>query len=184
MAFNINEIRSQMALGAARPSLFQVQITNPINPVADIKTPFMARAAQLPSWQVGVVPVFYFGRQIKLSGARTFEPWTVTIYNDEDFLVRNSLEQWSNAMNSLEGNITQTGTSAPTAYKSQATVTQYGKAGQVVRVYQFNGLWPSRINQIDLDWQNGDAIEEFQVQFEFDDFAIIGGTTGNAGGTV
>jgi T4-like virus tail tube protein gp19. len=182
MAFNINDIRSQMALGGARPSFFQVHITNPINPIADIKAPFMTKAATLPSWETSVVPVFYFGRQIKLSGTRTFEPWTVTVMNDEDFLVRNTIEQWSNAMNSLEGNLQTTGTSAPSSYKSQGTVTQFGKAGQVLRVYQLNGIWPSNITAIDLDWATGDAIEEFQITFQFDDLELIGGQTGNAGG--
>ena len=35
MAFNINEIRSQLALGGARPTLFQVNITNPANSSGD-----------------------------------------------------------------------------------------------------------------------------------------------------
>ena len=31
------------------------------------------------------------GRQLKVAGDRTFEPWTATIINDTDFNVRN---QW------------------------------------------------------------------------------------------
>ena len=48
MAFNINEIRSQLTFGGARNSLFQVTIQNPVNGVADIKVPFLVRAAQIP----------------------------------------------------------------------------------------------------------------------------------------
>jgi hypothetical protein len=48
MAFNINEIKSQLTFGGAKASLFQVQITNPINGLADLKTPFMVQAAALP----------------------------------------------------------------------------------------------------------------------------------------
>ena len=43
MAFNVNEIRSQLTLGGARASLFQVQFTNPANSVADLKVPFMVK---------------------------------------------------------------------------------------------------------------------------------------------
>jgi hypothetical protein len=182
MAFNINEIRSQLAHGGARPSHFQILVTNPINSLGDQKFAFTARAAQIPTWTTGVIPVFYFGRQIKVSGPRQFEPWNVTVYNDEDFLVRNALEQWSNAINTLQGNLQVTGSSSPAEYKSQGIITQYGKAGQVLRQYQFNGMWPSRVNAIEVDWTNGDAIEEFQVTFEFDEFEVIGGQTGNAGG--
>ena len=49
MAFNINEIRSQLALGGARPTLFQVNITNPANSSGDLKSPFLIRASQVPA---------------------------------------------------------------------------------------------------------------------------------------
>lgn len=37
MAFNINQFKSELVGGGARPTLFQCQITNPIAPEADIK---------------------------------------------------------------------------------------------------------------------------------------------------
>ena len=41
MAFNVNEFSGALKGGGARASLFQVQITNPINGVADAQVPFM-----------------------------------------------------------------------------------------------------------------------------------------------
>ena len=35
MTFSINEMKSQLALGGARSSLFQVTITNPVNIISD-----------------------------------------------------------------------------------------------------------------------------------------------------
>ena len=179
MAFNINEIRSQLALGGARPSLFQVTITNPINPEADSVTPFLCETAQIPQSTVGTVQVAYFGRFIKMPGDRTFDPWTVTIINDEDFKIRNALEQWHNAINASEGNVATRG-SEPGNYKSQADVTQYGKDGSVLRVYRFSGFWPEVISPIDLAWGSQNEIERFQVTWQYDNFEVIGGTTGNA----
>ena len=46
MALNINEIRSQLVLGGARPALFQVIFNNPVNAAGDVKVPFMCKAAQ------------------------------------------------------------------------------------------------------------------------------------------
>ena len=88
MAFNINEIKSQLALGGARPSLFQVTLTNPVNAAADLKFPFMCRAAQMPASTLGLIEVPYFGRKIKIAGDRTFAEWTVTCINDEDMIIR------------------------------------------------------------------------------------------------
>ena len=182
MAFNINDIRAQLTFGGARPSLFQVIISNPINPVADLKLPFLCKAAQIPTSQLGLIEVPYFGRRIKMAGDRTFDPWTVTIINDEDFLVRNAMEEWNNSINLYQQNVTALGSGAPSLYKSQATVTQYGKAGETLRVYQFNGIFPQVVSPIDLAWATQDEIEDFQVSFQYDSFEVLNSITGNAGG--
>jgi hypothetical protein len=182
MAFNINEIRSQLTGGGARPSLFQVQITNPANGAGDLKVPFMCKAAALPTSNLGTIEVPYFGRKIKIAGDRTFDEWTVTIINDEDFLIRNAMEQWMNSINLHQQNTNAFGTSAPSAYKSQATVQQYGKDGRVLRVYNFNGLFPTNVSEIAVDWDTPDTIQEFTVTFQYDWWNVSGGVTGNAGG--
>jgi hypothetical protein len=177
MAFNINEMRSQLVYGGARQNLFQVRINNPANNSGDLKTPFMVQAAQIPESQLGVIPVYYFGRQMKLAGDRTFGDWTVTVLNDEDFLIRNAMEEWSNRINRLEGNVRDIN-----RYKSNATVIQYAKDGTPIREYRFDGIFPSVISPIELDWGNTDQIESFQVTFTYDYWTVSGGTTDNAGG--
>jgi len=131
---------------------------------------------------LSAIEVPYFGRNIKLAGTRTFAEWTPTIINDEDFAIRNAMEQWSNAINSFQGNINNAGGTAPSLYKANAQVTQYGKTGDILRVYDFIGIFPTSVAAIDLGWENGDAIEEFQVTFAYDYWQVSGGITGNAGG--
>lgn len=181
MAFNINEIRSQLTLGGARNSLFQVQITNPVNGIGDIKVPFLARAATIPEANLGVIEVPYFGRKIRLAGDRTYGTWTVQILNDEDFLIRNALEEWSNKIQTFEGNIRDLGSASPLQYKQTARVTQFSKTGAPLREYKFNGIFPTSISTIELDWNATDAIEEFQVTFAYD-WWVVSGATGDAGG--
>ena len=60
MAFNINEIRSQLTLGVARPTLFQCNITNPANSPGDLKTPFIVRASQVPAATLGFIEFPYY----------------------------------------------------------------------------------------------------------------------------
>lgn len=173
MAFNINEFKSQLVGGGARPSLFQVQILNPVEPAADIKVPFMVRAAGIPASNLGTFSTSYFGRQVKYAGDRTFEDWTVTIINDEDFLVRNAMEAWSNSINSHDSNLR----SLPSDYKSNGIITQYSKDGDAIRTYIFEGLHPVTISDISMDWSTADTIEEFTVTFQYD-FWRVEGTTG------
>jgi hypothetical protein len=175
-------MRSQLALGGARPTLFQVQFFNPATSVADVKVPVMVNAASLPASTLGTINVPYYGRVVKMAGDRTYDPWNVTIINDEDFLVRDALETWSTAINSAEGNVRGFGTSASSAYKSDAIVTQFSKTGVAIRQYTFIGIYPSQISPIELNWGAMDQLESFQVTFQYDYWEVTGGITGNAGG--
>jgi hypothetical protein len=181
MPFNINEIRGQLTHGGAKSTLFQVQIQNPVNGLGDLKVPFMTKAASQPPSTLGNVEVPYMGRKIKLAGDRTFEPWTLTVINDEDFLIKNAMEEWMHSINSHEGNTSEFNSASPLQYKTQAQITQYSKTGQVLRVYNFHGLWPSEVSEVEMNWENTDAIQEFQVTFQYDWWDIAGGITGNAG---
>jgi hypothetical protein len=181
MAFNVNDIKNQLVGGGARPTLFQVQLTNPINGAGDAKTPFMVKAAQLPASNLGVIEVPYFGRKIKVAGDRTFEEWTVTVINDEDFLIRNAMEEWMAAINTHEGNVRDGGNSL-LAYKSNdATITQFGKDGTPIRTYSFRNIFPTNVSAIDVAWDTNDTIEEFTVTFQYDYWQVTGGDTGLAG---
>jgi hypothetical protein len=173
MAFNINEFKSQLTGGGARPTLFQVQILNPVAPEADFKVPFMVRAAGIPGSTLGSYEVPYFGRNIKYAGDRTFEDWTVTCINDEDFIVRNGMEAWMNAINTHDSNLR----ALPQDYKSNAVITQYSKDGEAIRSYVFEGMYPTTVDQIEMDWGTVDTVEEFGVTFQYD-FWRVEGTTG------
>ncbi len=178
MAFDINEIRAQLQGGGARPSLFQVQFSHPAMGDGVFKVPFMVKAAQLPSSNIGAIPVSYFGRQIKVaSTSRTYENWQVAVINDEDFRVRKGLEAWSRQINTYVGNRRGFATSAPQEYKSRAQVVQYSQTGQVLRTYIFEGLFPVNISPIELNWESGDAIEEFTVEFSLDWWEVAGEPT-------
>jgi len=182
MAFNINEIRSQLSLGGTRPTLFHVNISNPANAAGDLKTPFLVRASQVPASTLGFIEVPYFGRKVKIAGDRTFAEWNVTVINDEDFLIRNSMEEWMNTINSHLGNVRGFGSASDLSYKSTAQVIQYSKTGVPIREYSFNGIFPTNITEMDVDWNATDVIQEFNVTFQYDWWEVTGGSTGNAGG--
>jgi hypothetical protein len=171
MAFNVAEFRANMVGDGARPNLFGVTLTFPpfvaAGAAAGSKVSFMAKSAQLPGASIGQVPVYYFGREIKLAGNRSFADWTLNIINDEDFVIRNALEVWSNAINSHAGNLRNTSAKTPTSYTVDAVVTQYGKAGDTLKSYDFIGLFPVDIAPIDLDWGSNDTIEEYSVTFAY-----------------
>lgn len=121
------------------------------------------------------------GRKIYTHGHRTVDSWTVTVINDEDFKVRNAMEQWNNYLNLQQGNVANFPTPNDAEFKSVANVFQYDKTGKITRVYTLFGVWPENIGPIDLDWES-DSIQSFQVTFSMDYFEVSDGLTGNAGG--
>ena len=181
MSFNVNLFTGALVLGGARNTLFQVNITNPVNGAADIKVPFMVKAAQIPAVTTGQIELPYFGRKVKVAGDRTYAEWTVTVLNDEDFAVRNALEEWAHAINGPETNLRELGSASPSLYKADSQITQFSKTGVPIRVYNFVGMWPTEISTIEMAWDSNDQVEEFTVTFAYDYWTISGGITGSAG---
>jgi len=171
MAFNVTDFRANLIGDGARPNLFQVTLTFPTvasnGTAAGQQVQFLAKAAQLPGSTIGQVPLYYFGRELKLAGNRTFADWSLQIINDESFTIRKSLESWMNAMNSHAGNIRASGASNLAGYSVDATVSQYGKTGNILKTYKFVGLYPVDLAPIDLDWGSNDTIEEYGVTFAY-----------------
>lgn len=170
MPFNVNDFRANLKFGGAKPTLFEVQITNPWISTADAATPFLIKAASLPAYTAGIREVKYMGRPIKYPGDPTYEEWTVTVINDSDFLIRDALAGWFRAMHPTVQMENQFGTSAPSAYKSQALIRQFNDIGEVVKTYTFDGIHPSNIGAIETSWESSDATEEFTVTFQYDWF--------------
>ena len=170
MAFNVNEFRSQMIGDGARPNLFEVSMpfpgfSSPAN--AQTKLTFMCKTAQLPGATLGVVPVSYFGRELKFVGNRQFADWTITVINDEDFVVRNAFERWMNGINSHNLNVRNPAALSPLGYTVDGDVRQFGKNGNELKKYKFIGLFPTDLTPIDVDWGSNDTIEGFSVTMSY-----------------
>lgn len=177
MTFNINTFKGQaLPQGGARPSLFEVFVTGPLNlggatldQSSLTQFRFNCRSATIPPSALGTIEVPYFGRKIKFAGDRVYGSWQVTIMNDEDFGIRSMFEKWSNALNTIESNIRQP--VGELNYKSDVEIRQYGKngnAGAPIRSYKLIGAFPTVIGPIQLDWNATDQIETFDVTFEYD----------------
>ena len=113
------------------------------------------------------MPVQYFGRELKFVGNRTFADWTITVINDEDFVIRNAFERWMNGINSHNLNVRNPVALAPFGYTVDGSVTQFGKQGNSLKKYKFVGLFPTDVAAIVVDWGSNDTIEEFSVTLTY-----------------
>jgi len=176
MPFNIERFKGDgLNLGGARPSLFQVNIFLPggglqIDRSGDAiqKFEFMCHTASIPVDTVAAIDVPYFGRKIKVSGNRTYQDWNLTVYNDEDFLIRNLFEGWLQRLNHEVENVRQVVSSNPASYKGTARVKHYNQRGELLRSYRFVGLFPTEVDRIDLNWATENEIESFGLTLAYD----------------
>ena len=124
----INDFKAVLAGGGARANQFQVTMPFPGFAAAGGETrvmSFLCRTTNLPGMTLGEVPVPFRGRQLYIAGDRTFETWTTTIMNDTDFLIRNAMERWMNAINALSDN---SRLEIPSDYQVDAFVDQLDRA--------------------------------------------------------
>jgi len=184
---NISDFKSKLIGGGARANLFEVQVTFPSAINLGIQNDgntsfdsdnfrFLCKSAALPASNVAPIDVPFRGRILKVAGDRTFDVWTVTVINDENFNHRRSFESW---MQNVAQYGDHSGLTDPTSYMGQAVVYQLGRnasqaqgtgtAGQDSRIlaqYRFVDIFPTNISAIDLSYDTSDTIEEFTVELQ------------------
>ena len=172
----LEDFKSRLIGGGARPNLFECDIVFPTFavPEGDSElgvneiTRFMCKAAQLPASNVAEIPVPFRGRVLKVAGDRTFDPWTITVVNDVDFRIRTAFEKWMNGINKHDDN---SGLINPVDYQRQAKVKQLGRASNtdsipVLKEYEFYGVFPTNVSEIEVSYDSSDIIEEFTVTLQ------------------
>ena len=165
---NISDFKAQLTGGGARANQFRVELSFPsyvtLGAIAGVQAQFLCNAAQLPSSTIEPISILYRGRPVNFAGERTFQPWAVSIYNDTNFNIRNALEQWSNG---IQNNGSTNGITNPANYQVDLSVHQLDRNGATVKTYKFVDAFPSEIGDIQLGYDQGNAIETFNVVFQY-----------------
>ena len=161
----IDDFKSKLAGGGARPTLFKATVNFPtFVEAANVElTSFLVKQATIPDSVIGAIPVSFRGRKLNLAGDRTFSAITLTVINDAEFEVRKSFEQWMNGINQHQEN---TGLVDMNDYSSDVVVEQLRKDGSISKRYDFRGCWPSSLAEIALDYSSNDTIEDFTVELQ------------------
>ena len=197
----LSQFKSKLIGGGTRPNLFEVSIPTFPSAISEAWSAgddsengifkFLCKATALPASNLGSIEIPFRGRTLKVAGDRTFDDWTVTIINDEDFKLRTAFERWSNVMSRLDD---ATGVTNPTSYMTDGYVQQLGRGSQVgaasndggessvLRSYKFFDIFPVTVGEIALSYDTTDQLEEFDVTFRYQYFTI-GNSAQSSGGT-
>ena len=188
---NISDFKSKLIGGGARPNLFEVELTTLPDGVTGWDADsfqFLCKAAALPAQTIASIDVPFRGRIFKVAGDRTIDTWTVTVINDEDFVLRNVFENWTQQIADLTTNL---GATDPSAYMTNAKVFQLGRGSTkastssdgnenvVLKEYEFIDIFPTSVSAIDLSYDTGDTIEEYTVEFQVQSLNLAGAGSPN-----
>ena len=188
---NISDFKSKLIGGGARPNLFEVELTTLPDGVTGWDADsfqFLCKAAALPAQTIASIDVPFRGRIFKVAGDRTIDTWTVTVINDEDFILRNAFENWTQQIADLTTNL---GATDPSAYMTNAKVFQLGRGSSkastdssgnenvVLKEYEFIDIFPTSVSAIDLSYDTGDTIEEYTVEFQVQSLNLAGAGSPN-----
>ena len=171
----IDDFKANLIGGGARANQFRVTITPPPGIAIGLdvrRASFLATASNLPASTLGEIAVPFRGRNIYVSGDRPApETWTVTFYNDTDFMIRNAMELWQNGINDYVEN---TGVTSPADYQTDLTVEQLDRDDTVLKTYIFRNAYPLTVAQIDLSSAEATDIETFEVTWRYQHFEPSG----------
>ena len=167
---NISDFKAKLAGGGARNNQFKV--TMPFPGYAQVggeieDLAFLCTSTSIPAMTIGNVNVPFRGRVIKIAGDRTFASWSINVLNDTNFKLRNAFERWQNGINNMTDN---EGLSNPVDYQVDVFVDQLDRNGNTLKSYTLRGAYSTSIGAIDLNYETNDAIEDFDVTFEYQYF--------------
>lgn len=172
--------------GGAKPNLYSVNIACPALAGAFQTLQFFAKATSMPSSILGEILLPYLGRTAKYPGDRIYEDWNVTILNTQDMQLRKAFEYWNELFNTHAGNLSVA--TNPRQLFGQATVVQYARNYQPVRIYYLAEVWPEIVSGVDLGFDLDNQISEFTVTLKYSYFITDTASTatgvGLAGGSV
>ncbi len=168
---NIDDFKANLIDGGARANQFRVTITPPSGIAIGLdvrRTSFLVTASNLPGSTLGEIAVPFRGRNIYVTGDRPApETWTVTFYNDTDFMIRNAMERWHNGINNFADN---TGVTNAADYQTDLFVEQLDRDDTILKTYIFRSAFPISVGQIDLTNEETTTIETFEVQWRYQHF--------------
>ena len=182
MAHSIQDFKKALKGGGSRANLFEVAIPSLPSGVdfggTDGQDNFsmLCKAAALPASNIASIDVPFRGRIMKVAGDRTYDTWSVTVINDEDFAIRNAMETWMQVIGQYGDG---SGTTDPELYMRDAYVKQFKRSAsttgfnspvggglEVSALYKFYSVFPTNVSAIDLSYDSSDTIEEFTVEFQ------------------
>ena len=178
--FNVSKLKTALAKGGARPSLFKFTVTGAPTTLTNME--YFCQVSALPPLTVTPIEKMYFGRTVKIPGDIVFGDLTTTIYQTEDGTERFNLESWMDQINGHVENVSSLEDSTSNfmgKYSATGKLFQYAKDGTTtLSEVEFVDMWPQTVAEIALSYDTASDLEQFDVTWAYNHYSVkIGSST-------
>lgn len=168
--------------GGYRPNRFRV--TGKVG-AGDEFSVFHVKAASLPASTVTTLQIPFKGRFFKMPGNRTYDPWTITVLDDDPAgtvtttgsKLWGAFSDWSETFNNHETNeidsAIQFGFGAEKAAQNDTEgmihwdIEQLDLLGNSVKKIKLYNCWPTKLGAVVLNMDNNEDLVTFPVTILF-----------------
>lgn len=159
--------------GGTRQNRFEVEGNWPSIITENPQTCFHVVSASMPQSDVGIIQIPYRGRVLNIAGDREYEAWNLVVYDDTG---TNSLwkafTSWSNRINKILGNVTDSNNLNFTRTKTNWKVRQLNTTNNgTLRELELLGCWPASVGALNFNASNVNPVV-FNVTMNYDQFRI------------
>jgi len=146
------------------------------NRVQGTFTNFHIRSASLPSSTISPIPISYRGRVVNYPGERTYDPWVITVLDDNPKTSQNktlytAFHNWMEEINSHDTNISSANinNNPRTSFaKSTWSVEQLDPNGTItLRKMTLYHCWPVLVGPLQLDMGQDNVLNAFSVTIAY-----------------
>ena len=142
-----------------RPMNFNVKFPAKYN--LDGNATVTVQSAGLPGKSMGVVMMYYKGKEIKIPGDVTYNDWSVTFVMDKDHKMYRAMELWSNAVyddfTGARGKLSD--------LKASIEIELLGDQNQVVSKHILHGVFPVSFDELSADQTMSNTYGTFSMSF-------------------
>jgi hypothetical protein len=186
---DVSSFRSQF-LGGTRQNRFIVHgsVGTESTDLND-QTKFFVKAGQLPPSTVGIIPVPYRGRIVKVPGDRQYLEWPIVCYDQAKNAgsepgaeggavnantIYRAMHDWSEQINDHARNVqSEDWTDIAAGGLTEWKIAHLDLEGNALKGYKLINCWPVEVGSIDLSFDALDTVVEFPVTLAYDHFVPL-----------
>lgn len=180
--FSVNSFRSSFTdktNGLAKPTLFTFEFTKPpkclVDRTQDVNNLIIhTKRAQLPDMSISTYQHTYNGIPSKYPAENSTSDITIEVITSGNMWERTFFTDWQNKVidYSTLSNNPSFNIGYYNEYTTNAELTVYDTFHKKTKTYLFEGVWPTQVGIVDMDWSSKDQMMLFFVTLTYSYWSI------------